>query len=474
MMLRNADWFSKVFTTLHVYGVMFTAALSSAAACGVVIPVYTLDGASNYLEMPIDADLYRYSNSVTLSDVSIVDARGESLPYRVVVENARESVVKQIPVRFFSIAVGEPPETLLIRSSASIRLSDNQITVDAEKAAPSNVTQPNESIDFYVVDLSDYRDPVDSLQIRWPQGTSTDLLTVRVEGTNDLSTWIPLTTAGLAQVEQGGQRLVKNSIRLNLPPQKYAYLRIKAKDRATTPFLSEISLTAVEHAENVNSVEGMMRGIKLATNTSAMKGAPDPTAVFEFARDDITPIEALSIDLQGASYSQELRVYSRSDTRLPWQRVYEGIWFNVHVGDQWHQSDAVSLGGAIHPYWRVELMGDVANDVIPVLDLRYRTQRLQFLASGHRPYELRIDTNAKVNFANPGDDVIRRVIGDTPVTWETASSIDLSPALDQFPRHQPTGYWRGVLFWGVLLLAVGVLIALSIKLLKQLPSTPAP
>jgi hypothetical protein len=438
------------------------------------IPVYKLGQAQGtYLETVITHDLYRYSSDARLKDVVVIDARGNKLPYRISAPDAQIAErVEQIPVRFFPVAVGTAPETLLALSSASIRLDANEISVSVEKSINEQLQDKAAPIDFYIVDLSDIKQRVDTLKINWTANESAQYVEVQVSGTNDLTNWTHLAQITLVQLQKDGQSLTRNKVPLNLTELQYAYLRVKSLGGGGQLHLSNVEIeNTTKTAKPPIPDRWEVTGQVAADQDSALRvGTPSlsmPVAAWEYQRDDIAPVTRIGLQLGTVVYGDLARIYSRPDKKYPWQLVHQGIWFNTQIGSDWQHSDEFTLYNNSDMYWRVELHQQVRTTANPVLIFHRSPETLQFIANDAAPFQIAIETDPKLQNQNTNMQIFSALVSGKNPGWMEVNIEKLNPDIRQFARHGMQISWKTILFWSVLLIAVGVLVLLAAKLLKQ-------
>lgn len=439
-----------------------------------VIPVYQIkDTAETYLQTTITHDIYRYSSSIQLNDVVVTDKEGNKLPYRITPPSTQSSEQShQKSVRFFPVAVGVPPEIILALSSASIRLDDNGISVSAEKTINTELQEQAAPIDFYVVDLSELRERADKLVVNWQVNETNQYLEVQVSGTNDLTNWAPLAQSTLAQLQKDGERLTSNKLTLNIAEKQYAYLRLKFTRGGEKLELTDVHVENTDKIPNVPPADIWNVDGELADEQdSALRSADlknTPVAAWEFTREDIAPLNAVSLDLGATAYGDSIKVFSRSSEKKTWQLVHQGVWFNAQVGNEWRHSNPINLQGASEVYWRVEFNERVNKTLTPALVFHRQPQHLQFIANNAAHYNIAIDTQAAPNNQQTSTEIFSQLINGKNVHWAQTNFTELKPSLSSFTRHATLFSWKTALFWIVLLGAVGTLIFVTLRLMGQM------
>lgn len=440
-----------------------------------VVPVYEIKQAEGtYIQTTLTHDIYRYAGNSQLTDLLVVDQQGNKLPYRISTTGTESRVQReQIPVRFFPVPVGAAPETLLIFSSASIRLDDNEISVSAEKGVNPAAENSAAPTDFYLVDLSDVKKRVDQLSVLWPINEAHQYLEVEVSGTNDMTNWTPITKTTLVQLQKEGEFLTRNKIPLNLTEMQYAYLRLKFTRGAENLLLTQVQVeNSQAHAKAPQLDSWQLTGSLVKSPESVLRAqrhAPQQSiAAWEFERDDIAPISKASIALGEVQYGDVVHIFSRANNKKAWSLVHQGIWFNVQVGNEWQQSNAIPLHNNTDTQWRIELHETLRTKTNPKLTFERNTQTLQLIANNAGPYRIAIDTEPTSDHQAIGTQVFSQLTTGKDIQWQQASLEPLNPSLNAFSRHQFHVSWKTILFWLVLIGAVSSLIWVAMRLVAQM------
>lgn len=439
-----------------------------------VTPVYQIkDTVETYLQTTITHDIYRYSSSIQLNDVVVTDKEGNKLPYRITPPSTQTSEQShQRSVRFFPVAVGVPPEIILALSSASIRLDDNGISVSAEKTINTELQEQAAPIDFYVVDLSELRERADKLVVNWQVNETNQYLEMQVSGTNDLTNWTPLAQGTLAQLQKDGARLTSNKLALNVAEKQYAYLRLNFTRGGEKLQLTEVHVENIDKIPNVPPADIWNINGEIANEQDSTLRSADlkknPVAAWEFTREDIAPLNAVSLDLGTIAYGDGIKVFSRSSEKKSWQLVHQGIWFNAQVGNEWQHSNPINLHGASEVYWRVEFNEQTRKTLKPVLVFHRQPQHLQFIANNTAPYNIAIDSEAAPDNQQNNLQIFSQLLSNKEAKWVQVKLEELNPSISSFARHATVFSWKTILFWIVLLGAVGALVFVAVRLIGQM------
>ena len=454
---------------------LIISCLVSMAASAEVIPVYQINEApGTYVQTTLTHDIYRYSAGTQLNDLVVTDQQGNKLPYRITAPSTQVSEQSQLSnARFFPVVVGLPPEALIALSSASIRLDANRISVSVEKTDNEKLQDQSAPVDFYVVDVSDVKTRIDKLVVDWQASDASQYLEVQVSGTNDLSSWSSITQTTLVQLQKEGQLLTRNKIAVNLGERHYAYLRLKFTRGNENLQLTKVQIENTEKIANAMVVDQWeVKGALAKDQNSAIRAgnhaATIPIAAWEFARDDVAPVTNISLNLGNTMYGDNIKVFSRNNQKQPWQLRHQGIWFNAQVGSDWQQSDVINIYNTSDTYWRVELNELVRTTLNPTLVFHRQPQTLQFIANNAAPYKIAIDDEAAPNNQHTSAQIFSQLVGGKELQWGQVVFTELKPSIDSFARTGMQVSWKTILFWGILLLAVAVLVGVAVRLMGQM------
>lgn len=447
----------------------------SAVSSAEVIPVYQINEApSTYVQTTLTHDIYRYSSDTQLNDLVVTDQQGNKLPYRITAPSTQVSEQLQLTnARFFPVAVGSPPEALIALSSASIRVDANKISVSVEKTNNDKMQDQSVPVDFYLVDVSDVKTRIDKLVVDWQASESNHYLEVQVSGTNDLSSWSNIAQTTLVQLQKEGQLLTRNKIAVNLKEKQYAYLRLKFTRGNENLQLTKIQIENTDKIANAPVIDSWeVKGVLAEDQDSAIRAgnhtAAMPVAAWEFVRDDIAPVTNISLKLGTTMYGDNIKIFSRNTEKQPWQLRHQGIWFNAQVGNDWQQSDAINIYSNSDVYWRVELNELVRTTLNPTLVFHRQPQTLQFIANNAAPYNIAIDDQAAPNNQHTSTQIFSQLVSGKDLQWGQVTFTDLKPNINSFARAGMQVSWKTLLFWGILLLAVTVLVGIAVRLMKSM------
>jgi len=95
-------------------------------------------------------------------------------------------------------------------------------------------------------------------------------------------------------------------------------------------------------------------------------------------------------------------------------------------------------------------------------------QHLQFIANNAAPYNIAIDSEAAPDNQQTNLQIFTQLLSDKQAKWAQVQFEELKPSISSFPRHAMVFSWKTLLFWIVLLAAVGALVFVAVRLMGQM------
>lgn len=310
-----------------------------------------------------------------------------------------------------------------------------------------------------LVDASAAEVPLQALVLDWGIADAAFERTIRVDVSEDLSDWRPVSATGrLLDLRRGEARLVERRITFDTPVRT-RYLRLTPGAGAgAMPTI--VSVTG-ESPALADAPALHWRALEPAA-------AADTEGGFVFRLDARLPVTHVDLALDGnATARWTLSV--REDDAAPW-RTIASDWLVYRVGaDAASRTPPLALDGALRArQWR--LVPDAPSaGAAPVLRLGYRPERLVFVAEGAAPFSLRAGSGRVVRV----DAAVAPLLADlrarnggrwAPAVATLGARTELAgaAALDDTPPRD----WGTWLLWGVLLLGVLLVGGFALSLLR--------
>lgn len=458
---------------LFVWGIViaYFAAMFSSVVNADTTAVYQInESQGNYLQATLTHDIYRYSSNSQLQDVVLLDTAGNRLPMRIIPAQLEvQESEEKTPVKFYPVTIGATPDTWL-SGKTQIRIDQSAISINIDNAGPEQGVSQPQTVDFYLLDISEMDTRIDGLTLEWQTSDISQYLDVELSGTRDLRNWTPIAQETLVHLHKDGQTLTRNQIPLSLKENQYKYLRIKFLRGAENLLLTHIFAlrkihTTARVAADIWQVDGAVAQDQNTALQTPQHAKPLPVNAWEYQREERTPIRKFQLAMDNVTYGDNITVFSRATEKQPWKLIHRGIWFSARVGGDWQQSDAININANSDRYWRVELNQSLSTSANPALVFEHPPQRLQFIANNSAPYTVAIDHKAAGH--NPGAKIFAELTENKNPEWIEVSLIELKPDIANFATTAHFN-WQTALFWGLLLIAVAVLVGFSVRLYRQM------
>src|SRR5690554_4435189 len=164
--------------------------LSSTAVA--MTPIYLIENAeSDYLQVTLTHDVYRYFPSGQLHRLAVIDHQGNKLPYRIRTENPYQEHQETFSLPFYPIVAGTSSESLRAWGGTKVRIQDHTVAIDLRATAQADASD-SAPVDFYLLDMSEVKKPISHLVVDWQADAHHQYLELELSGTRDLQQWTSL------------------------------------------------------------------------------------------------------------------------------------------------------------------------------------------------------------------------------------------------------------------------------------------
>ncbi|MDO9452663.1 MAG: DUF3999 family protein [Stagnimonas sp.] len=412
--------------------------------------------------------VYQRVVSPTLNDVAVFDATGVAVPHVFCAVPNQQSVTEtQQPLTVFPVQLaraGAQGTTAQVHTDTGSSIA---ITVPGDAGAQATV-----GVAAYDLDLSALTAPAVALQVQWHSPTGLSEVHVKVEQQDSAQQWQTVVAdAVLKRVTADGQTLERADIAL--PVATYKSLRLTPRDAEGTVIdavqvrTRTISALPADLHWFTAVQSGPAEDVQPAANAAATQG-------YDTLRQ--APVTLAQIKLVAPNTRYDLRLQSRRRPQAAWQTVWAGEAFYVVTAAGERRNAEIALPANHDRYWR--LVADAANaPFTPILKLAYTPQNLRFVAQGQGPYRLAYGNASAVDRSPSAScegllKTLLQTTGSSENLIGTAESGALQvlagAAALQAPPPVTAPAWRRWLLWGVLGVAVLLLLGMARKLLADL------
>ncbi len=311
--------------------------------------------------------VYRSVTRSDLGDVRVFNASGALVPHELWIPLEEEVVERRsLPVRVFPLLEGTANELSAVRVQVESGVERTSVTL-APGPAPSGVSA-------YLLDPGPIDPPfvADRLVLQWSDPEEDFVRKLRVEESDDLSSWKTLTTAVVADLRRDDERLLKDEIALLSKGARY--LRLTSEDGPIPMTLTRVDLNLSSRTELVETL-----WLEIGTPRSGDEGLlfETPGPVF---------VEAVEVLPSEMNTWTEVRLYSRPDETAPWVLRAGSAVYRFEIG----ADTRLQVKATRDRHWKIttdEARGGFGGSP-PVLRVSYRPEEVVFVGRGEPPFEI--------------------------------------------------------------------------------------
>lgn len=422
-----------------------------------------------FVQLPLPAAAYGHSASANLTDLRIVDAGGERVPFAVLAprQSKAQTTEQQRDATLYPLPARPAPDGSW---PAAVDVTVEGDRINIKRHAPSATNAPGASSAGWLFDLGErQRDaPVpQSLRVSW-SGPAEFTAAYRFEFSDDLLQWRSGGSGQLMALASTAAPLTQPSVVLGANPGRF--LRLVWSDAANAPQINGAKVLAPQH------------GSKVLDPPAELLFAPTPEPVGKAAADEAAP-RALHFDLGGTLPITQLdlrwtsgtrvapvRLQMRNDSNAPWRELVSAVFYRIERGTEISTSPALAVNATAR---FVRVLPDPRAAALDAAQTQLAVQAplasLVFAAQGQPPYTLlagaRVTAPSALPVATlvPALDVERERFGRATLgEWSEVAAVARA---EQAQRRRAA--LRPWLLWSVLLVGVAAMGFMVWRLAKS-------
>ncbi|MDI1360723.1 DUF3999 domain-containing protein [Methylotenera sp.] len=450
-------------TKLMIAGLLVVLTPSAMAAN------FKLDANGNepFYQTNISKEVYQYTHSSTLQDLTIQNASGEQVPYALMpYEDLHPQTTTHQdskPLIIYPIkesALGNPNELRIHLQKGAGNTSLDIVSSDGEAAASKKTNA------IYLLDAGKKHAPLETISVDW-QGVDGKLLTLEVLISNDLQSWSHAGNAVLLKTVNANNSLLQNTISLDSPTEA-RYLQI----RATDPSSSSFNLTKA-NAE-YSKVQSIAPQLVLQTIQFIERSEDTKNGLvnIDFESSGHFPASYLHVKLPQNNTITNATIQVRNNTNEPWEYLTSASVYRLMQQGKTFTSPDVVLSPTAARYWRLQFnqaSGGIGAEN-PSLSLGWLPSTVVWNARGQAPFTLHVGekpsivNNVSIASLIPEYKIEKiQTLANAGLTLEVSTNNTTTEQANTWTA--PIDYKRWLL-WGGLFLGVLLLAGMAFSLLK--------
>ncbi len=421
------------------------------------------DGTAAVYRVILPEEVYRTVLRADLGDLRVFNQDGEMVPHSLA--RQQQEIGQHLPDRpipFFPLHQDHTQRSEEDLSLQITRGSDGTIIAVGTRDQTKN---SEKTLSGYLLDLSGFEQPVQELELHWPENGEPFVTTASVHDSDDLTSWrelIPRRT--LAELRYGENTIRQQTLPLPRPPGRY--LRLSWQDgplplvAANGRFLPQ-SINRPRHHTVLEArfVEEDEKEVRLHYDAAAR-----------------LPVETLNLEFAEDNSMLRARVLSRSDHKSGWLPRGAALFHDLRFDGTTLKNADLPLPPVSDPSWQLAIdrqgLGIALAKKPPRLVLGWLPHELLFVARGTPPFLLAFGNGHLQQDAAAPSDLILQALADEhsramvgQATMGAPVELGGSAALQPPPAPLP---WKKWLLWAILfagLLLLGIMLG---KLNRQL------
>jgi hypothetical protein len=411
----------------------------------------------------LDYDVYRRSVEPGLADLRVFDEEGRPAPYAIrrrVPATKTEAEWVDLPIFPLGGSVADSAPGLEGKANAyriDAQLSESGAILSVRREGSMGVARAGRS--GWLLDSSHLKETIVALQFGMGTDGGDFLSRMRVESSNDLSRFSAVEAEiALARLVHEGHRIERTEF--EIPATKARYLRITPIDAAPAADLTRVRVRlapkTVQRTRQRHTIEGRFD--------------PGEPGVVVYELDANLPVEALRILLVEPNTIIEGQLESASTPEGPWRTRQGGVFYFFEKGGELRNA-SVAWRSSSDRHLRLVtsrrgggLLGEP-----PMLEVVWRPEQLLYVQRGPGHSFLAVGRAGTADGSFSPADLLRTRESEKIDLFESSASLGPEAVLagESVLERKTPPPWRTYGLWALLLLSVGVVLALSFRLLSS-------
>ncbi len=400
-------------------------------------------------------EVYQYSSSDHLQDLTMTNAEGEAVPYALIPYHRiyPQTVVteKNKPMVIFPMQEEVANNTDI----TAIQLNNNSNNTSIQVTSQVNEGKVKT---YYLFDLAKQHQPFKKLTIDW-EGQLGKLLTLDILTSDNLKDWQYAGEATLLKVTANNETILKNSVHFNQPINAQ-FLQIRPQNTVEPFMLKSANLHFDEFEETSLPIDWQAIPFLQRTQT-------DNLIHIDFESPGRFPVRYLDIQLPQQNTITSVTVLIRNNKDVPWRSIKSASLYNLVKEGKNYFNKPIQIPSTTARYWRLSFSnnnGGIGNKN-PELSLGWLAETLIWNARGLGPYSLQVGEK-RLSTSTMNINNLLKPYGNQQLIDLPSAPLKLVSNNQHFNAWETTKDHKRLWLWAGLVLGVMVLSGMAYSLIK--------
>ena len=327
----------------------------------------TLGGTDALHQLELPFEVYRDARG-DLADIRVFNAAREPVPMawagspETVLDTAATVDLPIFPVSKLERTQGKGGDEVTVHTASGT------LVAVRGKTSATTVARPA----AYLVDSSKTTEPIRALVFDWKATPGNEVVTIRLDSSEDLKSWSALAAAPVVRLESEGRSLVQP--RMEFVARTVKYFRV----HWDTPGFVFNGV----RAEFEPRGKAPPRQVRTATATAGKDGE----LVYDLGAR--LPVEAFRLLPSQNNAVLSATIHVRDDPDGPWRLVSSAAFYRLQRDGKEVMSPPIEIGRRAARYWMARLAAGSSGGTPPTLEVEWRAARLVFVTQGEAPFDL--------------------------------------------------------------------------------------
>jgi hypothetical protein len=412
------------------------------------------------VELPLD--VYRAMRGKDLRELMVFNAHGAQVPHAIrSLQRGPDGAPESVPLAFFPLTLAAAQSQRAADLALEVeRNNAGQVIRIAANSDDVNNSKPPapQPIAAYILDARELPRAMVGLRVALAEGADDRVLELRLEASDDLVSFFPVTVDGaLIQLGHGGQRIDRDE--LSVAPTSAKFYRLKPVRVASFPgAVSSVSATLA-------AAEATRRFEKVVAEPSA---SPKP-GVFRFDLGGPVPVDRVEVELPEQNTIVNAELWSSDREEGPYERAARARLYRLQRKEAELKGPTLDLARRSDRFYelRVAATGGGVGNGKPVLATYHAPDQLLFLRRGEGPFTLAYGRYESPNTRFEADDILSLLPRDAAaVASATLGERKPLGGPERLTPPPPPPPYKTYAIWAVLILGVALLGVLAVHLAR--------